>query len=679
MGMGLWLGWLTMFGGAVLTLAAAGLTPARRQGLARVGQLVGLAGILLTGISAFGLMFQGTWSVNLGWALPIGGIVLRVGPSESLMIFLVQLIGGVVIFSRPWGDDACDTAAYLLLLPALGLCLAARDVVLFLIAWETMALCGVVWQRGRGVREDQYDAYGLWGYLVSAHLATACLIILLPMIALAEGQRIVWGQPILWDTIPSRAMQSRWVWGYLALALAGFGTKAGLAPFHPWIRNVYRNAPAWFGAASSGLMAKVSLFLFFRTLVQLLPLFGPQRLMWVAAILMLLGLASGLIGLAGALTSQRIKVVLGYSSVENVGIIMLGFGLGLWGVARQAWPVAVLGFCGAWFHLVNHMFAKTLLFLSTAAVANSVGTDDLARLGGLLRRMPTAGRAFGLGAMALSALIPLNAFSSELLIYNGLFLGVISLGTLGRDLAILSVTVLGLIGGLAAVCFTGVWGLGFLGNPRSESAESSNESHLDARFRFSLNLLSGLLCLIGLVPVLGFQLVWKPAGSLLQSLGCPPEAYTAAYKSATTLLGFMSVVSVLLLGTVAALKYWRDKRLSESTVHDGLTWDCGFGYTTSFPKGQYNGLSYFEPMLPLVSKLTLIRIHHPELSAPFPAETRVRVDSADGLYVRIYDPIYKSVGRRLSKLRWIQAGSIQLYLAMLALTLIAMLVWLMVF
>ena len=674
----MWLGWLTMFGGAVLAVSGIVL-PERKAVLHRVGWQVGLMGIALTGVSAFGLMFQGPWSVSQSWALPIGGIVLKANTAEALMIFLVQLIGGLLVFARPWGDEPCDTAAYLMLLPALGLCLTARDVVLFLMAWEVMALCGVVWQRGRGVPEDQYDGYGLWAYLVSAHLATACLLVLLPMIALAEGQEVTWGQPLLWDTVASKPMQSRSVWAFFLLLVAGFGTKAGLAPFHPWIRTVYRNAPAWFGAASSGLMAKVSLFLMFRTLVQLLPLFGHDRMIWVAAVLMLMGLFSGLVGLAGALTNQRIKVVLGYSSVENVGIIMLGFGLGLWGVSRGAWPVAILGFCGAWFHLLNHMLAKTLLFLATSVVANRIGTDDLARLGGLLRRMPTAGRAFGLGALALSAMIPLNAFSSELLIYNGLFLGVISLGAVGRDLAILSVTVLGMIGGLAAVCFTAVWGLGFLGNPRSKAAEDASETSLEPRMKLALNMFSVLLCLVGVVPMVGFLLVWGPVTDLLANLGCPPEAYAIAFESSTTLLSYMSLVSGLLLATIFGLKLWRDSRLKQSGTADGLTWDCGFGYVDAFPKGQYSGLSFFEPLLPLVSKLTFIRIHHPDLSAPFPAQTRLRVESSDGLFLWIYEPIYRTIGQRLARLRWIQAGSIQLYLAMLALTLMAMLVWLMIF
>ena len=677
MGTGLWMGWLLMFGGAILAIAS-GLTSGKSTGLHRAGWWVGMAGGLLTAGSAMGLMIQGPWVVNAAWGLPLGGMVLRVNASEALMIFMVQLVGGMVLLAKPWGDQAWDTAAFLILLPALGICLAARDVVLFLMAWEIMALTGVVWQRGRGVSDDHYEGQGMWAYLISAHLATVCLIILLPMLAMSEGQAIAWGQPILWDTVASKPMASRWVWAYFVLIVIGFGTKAGLAPFHSWIRTVYRNAPGWFCVASSGLMAKVSLFLLFRTMIQLLPLFGADRMMWVGAILIVLGLISGLIGLSGALSNARIKVVLGYSSVENIGIIMLGFGLGLWGVAREAWPVAIYGFSGAWFHMINHMLSKTVLFLATSAVTNEVGTDDLAKLGGLLKRMPVVGRAFGLGAMSLSAMIPLNAFSSELLIYNGLFLGVMTLGAIGRDLSILAVTVMGMIGGLSAVCFTGLWGLGFLGNARTEAASEANETRLPTGSRWALNLLSGLICLFGLIPTVGLWLVWWPVNDLLNKLGCPQDESIMAFKMADELMLYMSLVSVVLAVLAVLLVRWRDGRQKQSIVDRQLTWDCGYGYVDAFPKGQYSVISYFELMLPLVSKLTKFEIHRPGLTEPFPAQTRVQVESTDGIQVRIYEPIYRKIGQQMSRLRWIQAGSIQLYLAMLALTLVAMLIWLMI-
>jgi hydrogenase-4 component B len=672
-------GWLVMLLAALLS-AAGGIGWPGSAKIRHGGWVAGLAGALLVFVGSAGLLLNGgQWRFDAVWALPIGSVALRLETPELLLLTLIQFVGGVTLLSRPWGDeDSWDTVAYLILIASLGLCLAARDMILFLMAWEVMALSGVIMQRGRGLPEDEYDGHGLWAYLVSAHLGTLCLLVLLPLLVLGSGESVSFlhGSPLLWDQ-PMRQLQgSAWIWAYVALIIAGFGTKAGVAPFHGWVRTVYRNAPAWFGGASSGMMAKVSLYLMIRTLLQIVPEMSKSQLAWLGTILMLLGLLSGLLGLGGALTSARIKVLLGYSSVENIGIILVGFGLGFWGVSRLSWHVAAFGFAGAWFHLMNHMLSKSLLFLATASVATGTGTDDLARLGGLLKRMPVTGRAFGIGSMSLAAMIPLNAFCSELLIYNGLFLSVLTLGTIGRDLAILAVVVMGLVGGLAAVCFTGLWGLGFLGNARSHQSEVCGEAHLKNRGKAVLNYSCLTLLMLGILPVIGLNLVWLPVSSLLAGLGGEAEAERIAFQSAGELMNYMSMVGILLLLLSYGLKRWRDARLASTGVNAGLTWDCGFGYTDNFARGQYSGLSYFEPLLPFVSKLTLVRIHRPSIVDPFPAAASVRVESADGLVYRVYEPLFRRFGQRIGRLRWIQAGSIQLYLGLMTATLIGMLIWL---
>jgi len=673
----LMIGWtLTLVAGLLLSIPRQ-LRERAGRGAARVPILIfGGIGISLTALFALGIVTSGrTWDYVGPWALPIGGFVLRVGPAEAMMMVMVHAIGAAVLISLAREEPDPDIAAGFVLLPALGLCLAARDVVLFLMAWEVMALCGVVWQRGRSTPEDRFEGHGLWAYLASAHLATACLLVALPSLAKLGGSEVVPGEPILWDGA-FRRMADPWsTWGLVALVLAGFGTKAGLFPFHPWIRTVYRNAPAHFGANSSGLMAKVSLFLLIRTLIRMIPLIGPERLPWLAGYLMLAGMATGLAGLAGALTSARIKVMLGYSSMENIGIILIGTGLGFWGVAREAWTVACFAFVGVWFHMLNHMVAKTCLFLATRNIVSQSSTDDVARLGGMHQRMPVTASAFGAGALALSAMVPLNAFASELMIYAGLFRAVLQLGPVGRDLSILATAVLGLMGGLAAVCFTGVWGLGFLGNPRTCAAEGVSETGISRENRAVLKALTFVIVFLGVLPIFGLTIVQGVVAETLTSMGCPEADMRLASKEVRVLMFWLTVVASILVTMTFVLKRWRDSRLKDSKVDSGPTWDCGFGYTDAFPRGQYGPLSYFDPLGSFVSKWTWQKVHRPEIRQPFPGRVRVRIESADGLLFYVFDPIYRVVGRQMSKLRWIQAGSIQLYLAMMALTLVAMLAW----
>lgn len=673
----LMIGW-TMTLVAGLSLAATGhpLIRARFGSLRAPLLALGGAGIALVALHAIRILWSGhVFDFEGPWSLPIGGLPLRVGTAEALMLLLVNVFGGMILISLARAEPALDLGTLLVLLPALGVCLAARDVISFLMAWEVMALCGVVWQRGRATPEDRYDGHGLWAYLISAHLATACLLVALPTLAKLGVTGIQLGAPILWDG-PFRTTTDSWTaWGLVALVLAGFGTKAGSFPFHPWIRTVYRNAPAHFGAISSGLMAKVSLFLMIRTLIRMIPLLGPERLPWLAGLLMLIGMATGLAGLAGALTSARIKVILGYSSMENVGIILIGTGLAFWGVAREAWGVATFAFVGVWFHLLNHMLAKTCLFLASRNVILQSSTDDLARLGGIHIRMPVTASAFGAGALALSAMVPLNAFNSELMIYDGLFRGVLALGPVGRDLSILAIAILGLMGGLAAACFTGVWGLGFLGNPRTAAAEKVSEADLSPENRWVAKLMTFAIIVLGVLPIIGYFIVRGAVADSLVSAGFAEGISRQADSDVRSLLLWMSLVASLLFLLVLALKRWRDNRLKQASIDSGLTWDCGFGYTDSFARGQYGPLSYFDPLGAYVSKWTWQKVHRPDIREPFPARLRIRFESVDGMLHYVYDPIFRFVGKYMSRLRWIQAGSIQLYLAMMALTLVAMLAW----
>jgi formate hydrogenlyase subunit 3/multisubunit Na+/H+ antiporter MnhD subunit len=667
---------LTFFAGLCLTVSNCFPASPWRAPLRRTLLIAASAGILLAAGFALLLLVNGRPFEHTGpWALPIGSFSLRIGIPEALMLLFVNLMGGVILASL-WSEvSELDLGALLILLPALGVCLAARDAVLFLMAWEIMALSGVIWQRGRSTPEDRYDGHGLWAYLASAHLATACLLVALPLLAKLGGSQTELGGPVLWDGQFSRVAGPGTAWALVGLVLAGFGTKAGMFPFHVWIRTVYRNAPARFGAVSSGLMAKVSLFLLIRTMIRIMPLIGPDRTPWVAGLLMMLGMATGLAGLAGALTSARIKVMLGYSSMENVGIILVGFGLGVWGMTREAWTVATFAMVGVWFHMLNHMIAKTCLFLAARNVIRQTHTDDVARLGGLHKRMPVTALAFGAGGLALSAMVPLNAFNSELMIFDGLFRGVLDLGPAGRDLSILAAAVLGLMGGLAAVCFTGLWGLGFLGNPRTPAAEQADEQGISWQNMTVLKLLTFCIVLLGVVPILGYGTVRGAVVDQLKSMGCGESALALAEGEVVSLTIWMSIVAVFLFVMILALKRWRDSRLEKATVDSGPTWDCGFGYTDTFPRGQYGPLSYFDPAGNFVSKWTWQKVHRPDLSEPFPPRRRIRIESADGLFYYLYDPVFRFVGKYLSRLRWIQAGSIQLYLAMMALTLVAMLAW----
>jgi NADH:ubiquinone oxidoreductase subunit 5 (subunit L)/multisubunit Na+/H+ antiporter MnhA subunit len=418
-------------------------------------------------------------------------------------------------------------------------------------------------------------------------------------------------------------------------------------------------------------MAKVSLYLLFRTILQLTQ--GHEPPAWWGLTLVALGVLSGFLGIGGAVGATRIKEILGYSSVENVGIICLGFGLGLLGISDHAPTVAVLGFAGALFHIINHAILKTLMFSVTGLVERHTGTDDLALLGGLLRRMPIVGTCAGLGALALSGLPALNAFASEWLIYRGLFLGVVQLGPSDHVVAMAVVASLALIGGLASACFCGLFGIGFLGVARSPEAAQAGEPAGERLERGLIVGLTGVAVFLGVFPMIGAWLIRGRVVEMLAAMGVTPAADDLS--SSFRPLGALTLVSLLLIAVVAALKWARDRRLAEQPVTTGMTWDCGFAYREPFPRGQYTSVSFMNPLEPMFPWLTARRERKDAISGYFPAGGAVEVESDDLVAERVLRPVFRGAGWAIMRFRWIQQGSIQLYLLFLFTTLVAMLLW----
>ncbi|MCW5977727.1 MAG: hypothetical protein KIT09_06600 [Bryobacteraceae bacterium] len=196
--------------------------------------------------------------------------------------------------------------------------------------------------------------------------------------------------------------------GTAALAIAflviGFGTKAGIAPFHPWLPDAHAEAPTPISVLLSGVMIKMALYALARTVSIFYPSW-PQ----VAVFLVALGAFTMLLGILMALPQNDLKRLLAYSSVSQMGYVLAGVGLGTY-----------LGCYGGLFHLVNHAIYKSLLFLCVGAVIHSTGARRISELGGLRHRMPITSGCFLLGALAIAGFPPLNGFWSKLTIYLAL-------------------------------------------------------------------------------------------------------------------------------------------------------------------------------------------------------------------------------------------------------------------
>ena len=427
-----------------------------------VGSLFGLA-------AAIAALRGGTpieW--NAAWPMPGGGLRLDIDPLSAF--FLLPVFGLSMATNRVYGrsylagrESGAATWFYLnTLTAAMALVVVARDGLLFLLAWEIMALSSFFLV----IFEDRREAvrHAAWIYLAATHLGTAFLLVMFVWLGALGGSSDFAGYAGVLHARP--ALSS----AIFVLALIGFGTKAGIVPAHVWLPEAHPAAPAHASALMSGAMIKVGIY----GLVRVLMLTDAPQAWWGWALISA-GVSSGILGVLYALAQHDLKRLLAYHSVENIGIILIGIGVGVLGLAYGLPMLAVLGFAAGLLHVVNHSIFKGLLFLGAGAVQHATHTVELEELGGLIKRMPWTGACFLIGAAAIVGLPPLNGFISEfLLMYSG-YLALLEPNATIASAGLIALVAMGLISGLAAACFAKAFGVVFLGSARSAEAAQAHE------------------------------------------------------------------------------------------------------------------------------------------------------------------------------------------------------------
>ena len=274
-------------------------------------------------------------------------------------------------------------------------------------------------------------------------------------------------------------------------AFLGFGMKAGIIPLHLWLPRAHPIAPSPVSALMSGVMLKTAIYGFVRFSFDFLG-GGPG---WWGYLALVAGAASGVLGVLYAIAEHDLKRLLAYHSVENIGIIYLGLGAALVLMANDAPLWTALALMAALLHTFNHAMFKSLLFLGAGAIADAAHTLDLEELGGLLKRMRVTGAMFLIACCSIVGLPLFNGFVSEWLTFRS-FLAALKMTSLSPAIVLPLMPVCWrLIGGLAAACFAKVYGVAFLGRPRSAEAER--------RTKFLCAMLAGMGVLAAICVLIG--------------------------------------------------------------------------------------------------------------------------------------------------------------------------------
>jgi hydrogenase-4 component B len=604
--------------------------------------------------------------LNTSWGMPLGAFSIGLDGLSAFFLLPILGLGALsavygIGYLRPYGEHkplGVSWFQFNVLVASMMMVVLARNALLFLVAWEAMSLSSfflVAFENEKGeVRKAS------WTYMVATHIGTGFLLVMF----LFLGQ---YANSLDFNRLGGLTPQLAVV--CFVLAVVGFGTKAGIIPSHVWLPEAHPAAPSHVSALMSGVMIKTGIY----GILRILAFLGPVQSWWGWA-LIAIGLLSGILGVLFALAQHDLKRLLAYHSVENIGIIVMGLGVGLLGLSAGSPMLAFFGFAGGLLHVVNHAMFKGLLFMGAGSVAHGAHTREIDHLGGLLKRMPWTAGTFLVGAVAISGLPPLNGFVSEFLIYIGSFRGASSIGG-GTAVALLAVIAgLALIGGLATACFTKAFGMVFLGEARSENPVHARES--DRSMLAPMVVLAAGCFAVGL---LGF-LVIRTMPAVLASVIEPilHSGFNAATIQAEVLtasgylksIAFGALVILLLTALIALLRRWL---LSGRDVRETGTWDCGYARPTA--RMQYTASSFAQPILDFFN---VFQPGWKRLKAPrgyFPATASFETEALDTSQEKVYRPIFEAVERFLSKLRVMQQGRIQLYVLYIVLTLVLLIFW----
>ncbi|MCI0522423.1 MAG: NADH-quinone oxidoreductase subunit E [Bacteroidales bacterium] len=525
-----------------------------------------------------------------------------------------------------------------------------RNGFAFLVAWEIMTVSSFV------LVIYEYDKKGTIqagiNYLVQMHVGM--LFILFAFIISSEGS-----DGVSFDNLRYYfSRNSNWL--VFLLFFTGFGLKAGFLLLHTWLPEAHPAAPSHVSGIMSGVMIKLGIYGILRVSMSL------QGDMYVIGTsLMVFSAVTGLFGVMMAILQHDIKKLLAYHSIENIGIIGIGIGLGIFGTATGNTLVSVTGYTGAILHTLNHSLFKSLLFFSAGSVISRLHTRNVEQMGGIMKYMPYTAMAFLIGSVAIAGLPPFNGFISEYLLYFSLFSGIGELEFYPLLIFSLVMVSLVLIGGLAVFCFAKVFSIVFLGQPRKAMAEPPAEAGQPMIIAKMLPVIP--IIIIGALPVL----IVGPLASLTSGI-FNPSSLPFDNAILLTPLRYISV-GVILMVSIGALflilKKVDERRRPPVT---GLTWGCGYGAASA--RQQYTATSFTQEYATLVRPVIRNGASHVSFREDeiFPGKREFHTSSADLLRSKIIMRPANLFINLLRRAAVIQTGRLQHYVlyAMLFLVLV---------
>jgi hydrogenase-4 component B len=597
---------------------------------------------------------------------PIGKVCLVIDPLSAFFIMVISVMSFIgtlyaIGYTRPYLNKNKVISSHFfflsLLIISMLMIVTGQHALFFLVVWEIMSLSSFFLVIFENEKKEVISA-GI-NYLITMHISILFIITGFIMLTIKSGN---------YDFVSFKAIFESNIAlsnAIFILLFIGFGIKAGFVPFHTWLPKAHPAAPSHVSGIMSGVMIKTGIYGILRILsLMSIPSIG------ISYFVLIISAISALFGVLYAIMQHDLKRLLAYHSVENIGIIGMGIGIGMLGLCYHNSLVAILGFSGGILHILNHSIFKELLFFGAGAVYNKTHIKNIEKLGGLVKKMPYTVALFLIGSVAITGLPPLNGFISEFLIYLGMLHGFEIKSPVVLIISVLSIASLALVGTMALLCFTKAFSVVFLGMPRSEEAGSVKED-VSLIMIIPMAILALFIFLIGLFPQYALYVVKNPTMVLLKT-----QSYS--YESVMP-FGILKVISLSSLGFIclfAVIYVLRTLLLKNKAVCKYKTWDCGYqsgiipgqqffsdsGFWKLRNRMQYTASSYASPFRSLARPFLIKDFDIRKPKELFPKEARFELHIHDIFKFYLLNPVIQAIKKFIQKFYWIQSGSTQQYI-----------------
>ena len=635
---------------AILALGVIPFLKTRGRGYLALG-VISLEVILIS-MLAFSLFANGPVEYAYAGSFITGLIPVRVDYLSAWFILVISFtfLTGVwygVPYMKKYTDQSDNLAlhagAFIVLYTSLiDICLIQNSLVL-LVVWEIMALSSFIL-----IIFEHYKSATLKAginFLIQSHVCILFLTVAFMWVKVKTGSfdfnaitQFTSAQPIMVG---------------LALFLfffTGFAIKAGFVPFHTWLPLAHPAAPAHISGIMSGVIIKIGIYGLLRILMLI-----KTDMVTIGFFILFISLITGLYGVMLAIVQHNLKKLLAYHSIENIGIIGIGIGLGCLGLGYNNHLLVIAGFGGALLHVLNHSLFKSLLFYSSGNVFQARHTMSIELLGGLIKKLPHTGYLFLIGSLAICGLPPFNGFISEFFLYNGLFHGLVSSNFMFILFLLFAILGLVMIGGLALICFTKAFGIVFLGSQRSELHEDGdieNPQRILPMYGIAL-----FVMIIGLFPFLFTPSLLKVITLYLPGLDSQAQLQFGDMLGQLTKVGWYSLGFLALIMVIYFLK----RLLSGNRVVSLYeTWGCAFSGAT--PKMQYTASSFIRSYRKLAEPILSVKKEKQEATGLYPHEIMQQTHVHDKIETWLIDKPIFAIRKLLNSFVFLQNGNIQAYI-----------------